>query len=67
MITVTLNGEEKTLAEECNVLEAISLWQLTGKTFAIAVNEQFIPKTVYADTPLTNGDSVEIVVPMQGG
>ena len=35
--------------------------------FAVAVNMQFVPKTAYATTPLSEGDSVEVIRPVTGG
>lgn len=35
--------------------------------FAIAINNQFIPRTAYNTTLLSEGDRVDIIVPMQGG
>ncbi|WP_096085277.1 sulfur carrier protein ThiS [Agaribacterium haliotis] len=35
--------------------------------FAIAVNAQFIPRSNYDTIELQDGDSVEILSPMQGG
>ena len=34
---------------------------------ATSVNEGFVPKTQRADTPLHDGDRIEIVAPRQGG
>ncbi|WP_341367932.1 sulfur carrier protein ThiS [Yoonia sp. BS5-3] len=34
---------------------------------ATSVNEAFIPQTLRAQTPLNDGDRVEIVAPRQGG
>jgi sulfur carrier protein len=34
---------------------------------ATAVNGQFVATQARADTPLTEGDRIEIVAPMQGG
>lgn len=67
MIKLTLNGEEKTLEEQCVLSQAINYWQLQDKSFAVAINEHFIPKSVYQDTLLQEGDRVELLVPMQGG
>ena len=67
MITVTINGEQKTLRQACNLLVAINDWQLGDETFAIAINGQFVPRNCYADTLLNDGDAVELLVPMQGG
>ena len=35
--------------------------------FAVALNENFVPKTAYAETEIQEGDKIEIVAPMQGG
>lgn len=67
MITLQLNGEKKTLKAGASIIDAIDDWQLEDKSFAIAVNEEFIPKSAYGDTSLTDGDQVELLIPMQGG
>jgi sulfur carrier protein len=35
--------------------------------FAIAVNKSFVAQSLYATTLLSNGDDIELLVPMQGG
>ena len=67
MITVTVNGEPKQLAADKQLLTALQQWQLDSQSFAVAVNQQFIPKAHYATTNLKQGDEVELLVPMQGG
>ncbi|MCW8410101.1 sulfur carrier protein ThiS [Legionella sp. PATHC035] len=34
---------------------------------AIAINNQFIPKSMFAETTLYEGDRIDLIVPMQGG
>jgi sulfur carrier protein len=67
MITLQLNGEDKTLKVGSSIADAIAAWHLTGKSFAVAVNEEFIPKSAYADVSLMDGDRIELLIPMQGG
>ncbi|MGH1440330.1 MAG: sulfur carrier protein ThiS [Cellvibrionaceae bacterium] len=67
MLNVTLNGEAKTIEGKLSLEQAISEWDLGSQAFAIAVNEQFIPKSHYASTEIQEGDRVELLVPMQGG
>jgi sulfur carrier protein len=63
---VSLNGtahelEAETLADALNVLgygEAV---------IATALNGRFVPVAARACTPLTDGDEIEVVAPMQGG
>lgn len=65
-ITVSLNGETREL-EHCSLAAAIEQWAQQGQTFAVAVNEQFIPKGQYKSIQLQDNDRIELLVPMQGG
>ena len=38
-----------------------------GAKVATAVNGSFIPASLRASLPLTSGDSIEVLAPMQGG
>lgn len=67
MMTVTLNGKAREIDSNTSIAEAIGSWELLDQSFAIAVNEQFIPKSAYDSTHLQEGDRVELLVPMQGG
>jgi len=35
--------------------------------FAAALNLQFVPRTQYAQTPLAEGDQIELIAPVVGG
>ncbi len=51
-------------------LSLADLLEQTGRgdmLVAVARNHTFIPKAQYGQTVLQEGDSVEIVAPMQGG
>ncbi|SDB81376.1 sulfur carrier protein ThiS [Acinetobacter boissieri] len=37
------------------------------QSVATAVNSNFVPRSLYATTELTEGVSIEVVSPMQGG
>jgi sulfur carrier protein len=67
MITISVNGEQKQLDRSLSLLDAIQLWSLSEKQFAVAVNQQFIPKALYEETHLEEGDNIELLIPMQGG
>ncbi|NKB47483.1 MAG: sulfur carrier protein ThiS [Legionellales bacterium] len=63
---VTLNGECITLASQ-TLSTALTHWGYTIGTCAVALNGDFISHTQYANVQLTDGDSLQIVIPMQGG
>ena len=67
MITIRLNEDICTLEKVCSLQEVLMREGYTNPCIAVAVNKQFIPRGQYADMFLKNGDSVEIVSPMQGG
>lgn len=61
---ITINGTPYDL--EGTVADALITVGLTGK-LATALNGTFLPATLRASTPLTQGDAIEAVAPMQGG
>lgn len=66
MFEISLNGKPESLPEALSLLQAIEQWQ-PDKPFAVAVNGEFVPRSLYADTALNAGDSVDIVSPVAGG
>ena len=49
------------------VKDLLKQHQEAGVHFAVAINQQFVPRSAYQTTPLSDGDCVDIIVPMQGG
>ena len=49
-------------------LETLLLaWGYGGATVATAVNGEFVPARARPQTPLQDGDRIEVLAPMQGG
>jgi sulfur carrier protein len=67
MITIRLNENVCTLEQECSLQEVLLREGYTNPCVAVAVNKQFVPRVRYVNIFLKDGDSVEIVSPMQGG
>ena len=63
---VTVNGEHRNITS--GTVEAL-LRELAyeGTHFAIAVNFDVLPKSRWTETPIKNGDEIEIITPRQGG
>ncbi|MCW8418028.1 sulfur carrier protein ThiS [Fluoribacter dumoffii] len=62
------------LNDNCLTIEASSTLQqfieqrkAVGAHVAIAINNEFVPKFMYANTILREGDRIDLIVPMQGG
>lgn len=67
MISLFLNGEQKTIATATPLSQAIVSWQYTESSFAVAINQTFIPRSEYDNVLLQDGDRIDVVSPMQGG
>ena len=67
MIQVTVNGEAHRLQAPLNVRELLEQLQMAGKKVAVERNGEIVPRGLHAETPLLNGDQLEIVVAVGGG
>jgi len=67
MIKVSVNGEIKELEENLNVSQMIKALEYKVKGFAVAVNTTFVPIAKYDDTIIKEGDTIDILAPVQGG
>ena len=63
---LTINGNPQEI-EAATLAEALAALQLSDARVATALNGSFVPAAARPDTPLSPGDSLEIVSPMQGG
>ena len=63
---VTVNGEQREISAS-RVDALLSELDYEGTHFAIALNFDVLPKSKWAETPLKNGDEIEIITPRQGG
>lgn len=67
MMNIHLNGAPQTLDTESTITDLLKNHGYEGKIVAVAVNQNFVPKSHYDEHKITEGDSIEIVAPMQGG
>ena len=67
MIKVSVNGELKELEKNLNVNQLIQALDYKQKGFAIAVNTTFVSIKAYEKTIINDGDTVDILAPVQGG
>ncbi len=70
-MTFHINGKTYSLGNETNISISSALLlhfvELQQSTFAVALNGDFVGKTEYETTMIKNGDSVDILQPIQGG
>jgi sulfur carrier protein len=63
---VTVNGEQREIVS-ASVDALLGELEYEGTHFAIALNYDVLPKSQWAQTPIKNGDEIEIITPRQGG
>ncbi len=67
MITVYINGATRQLSDNCSIAALIDELGYTGKRIALEKNGDIVPRSQYAQTALSEGDRLEIVVAVGGG
>lgn len=67
MIKVSVNGEIQEIEDNLNINELITALNYKTKGFAIAVNTTFISIKSYETTIINDGDTIDILAPVQGG
>ena len=67
MINITLNGELKSIKEDCNTEELLNFLEITATRLAIEVNENILPRSQFQSYRFKANDKVEIVHAIGGG
>lgn len=67
-INITCNGSVHHVDAERNLKDVLTaLGYAHDGTFAVAVNQQFVPRSDYMATRIQPHDQLEVIAPMQGG
>ena len=65
-MVLIVNGERQEV-EAPNVADLLVALGYEGGFFAVAVNQEVVRRNAWAEAQLSEGDSVEILTPRQGG
>ena len=66
-ISITVNGEPRSVPDGCHVAGLLGLLSLDSRKVAVERNEAIVPRSLYTQTILKPGDSLEIVQFIGGG
>lgn len=66
-MTITLNGERRDLPASLSVAGLLRQMDLRPDRVAVEVNRDLIPRARHAETPLAEGDVIEVVTLVGGG
>lgn len=64
---ILINGREKRLETPLNLSGLLALLELEPQKIAVERNLEIVPKSLYEDTELSDGDRIEIVQFVGGG
>jgi sulfur carrier protein len=67
VISVFINGAPQTFEHPISVTDLVSFLGLTGKRVAIECNGEIVPRSLFTQRLLADGDKIEIVVAVGGG
>jgi sulfur carrier protein len=67
VIELVVNGEARTFPAPLTLARLVETLDLGGKRIAIEKNGEIVPRSRHAETHLTSGDRLEIVVAVGGG
>jgi sulfur carrier protein len=64
---LTVNGTPHSFEQNPSLSLLLETLNLTGKRLAVERNGEIVPRSQFAETLLTDGDKLEIVVAVGGG
>jgi sulfur carrier protein len=67
VIQLSINGEPRQIDPGASLARLIDDLALGGKRIAVERNGEIVPRSQYGETPLAEGDQLEIVVAVGGG
>lgn len=67
MITITLNGESKSIPKDCTIASLLSELDINNRYCAVERNQELVPREQHGDHQLQAGDRIEIVTLVGGG
>jgi sulfur carrier protein len=67
LIEVSINGKITKLENDTNIKQMINILNYKSKLYAVAINTTFISINKYEITIIKQGDTIDILAPIQGG
>lgn len=66
-MTVYLNDEPQEIPGKGSLLELLEQLGLTAQRMAVTINDNFIPRTQWGETALSEGDKIIVIKAVFGG
>ncbi|NLN91992.1 MAG: sulfur carrier protein ThiS [Candidatus Hydrogenedens sp.] len=66
-MTLTVNGESREFEEGTTLATLVESLELKAERLVALVNEDIVERSRFSETPLSDGDTVELVTFLPGG
>ena len=66
-ICIQVNDQSQRAMMNCNLAQLLVSLNYVSGQIAVALNQEFVPRSCYADTVLQEGDQLEVLAAMEGG
>jgi thiamine biosynthesis protein ThiS len=66
-MNITLNGEKKEIPDDVTIIGLLDFLKIQHQRVAVELNMEIVKKDRYGETPIKEGDSLEVVSFMGGG
>lgn len=67
MLQLSLNGEELHLSHICNLTALLKQQGYQTQKIATAINGEFIPRSLYDEIRVSDGDQIDVIQAIGGG
>jgi len=67
MMDIVLNGQPHRLKQTCSVADLVQTLGYADRRIAVERNGEIVPRSQHVETPINEGDRLEIVVAVGGG
>lgn len=64
---VQVNGQQRDVPDGCTMAALVDMLKLEPKWIAVERNKRIVPRKSFGDTPVADGDVIEIVTLVGGG
>jgi len=66
-MTVLVNGKKRVIDSNFSIIDIVKSFKVEKKYLAVGLNGEFVPKQLYSEIKLKEGDEIEVVSPHPGG
>ena len=66
-LELTVNGEKRKINKSQNLADLVKELDIQAPNFAMALNQQVVPRSKYESTAIKENDQIEIVHAVGGG